>query len=274
MQKIKLLALDLDGTLIPDLGVPIAQKDIEAVERARAAGVFVTIATGRIFKTVEQWVDTLGIDMPVILCNGADIRDATRSWFRDGIPAAQIRAVMDAYSGLGMKRYAFSDNQIYCTKEDYYKPLFDKWGKGEGSMPVVVCDTEDALYDALHTDVDKMLVWTTNAEGVDELVRIAQTFSDRFSVVRGEERNVEFNRKGVSKGSGLRHLAKLLDIPMDAVMAIGDGGNDVEMLREAGLGVAMGNAMREAKDAADHITSHVRDCGVAAAIERFILDTK
>ena len=80
----------------------------------------------------------------------------------------------------------------------------------------------------------------------------------------------EFNKLGVSKGSGLKKLAELLGVPMECVMAIGDGGNDAEMLRAAGVGVAMENAMEEARAAADYITADVRKCGVAQAIDRFV----
>ena len=81
---------------------------------------------------------------------------------------------------------------------------------------------------------------------------------------------MEFNKLGVSKGSGLKKLAELLGVPMECVMAIGDGGNDAEMLRAAGVGVAMENAMEEARAAADYITADVRKCGVAQAIDRFV----
>lgn len=271
MQKIKLLALDIDGTLIADLGLPIAPRDMEAIRRAQAAGVHVTIATGRILETSLRWVDTLKIDIPAILCNGADIRDKEKSWYTERIPVGDTKAIMDAYRGTGLKRYLFSDNRIYCTKEDYYKPMFDKWQQGdEAKLTVVVKDTEEEMYASMDSDVDKALMWATDDAHAAELKRIAQGFEGKFNVVRGEEYNVEFNKLGVSKGSGLKKLAELLGLTMDEVMAIGDGGNDVEMLRQAGVGVAMENAMEEALCAADHITCHVRDCGVAAAINRFI----
>lgn len=275
MQKIKLLVLDIDGTLIADLGMPIAQKDMEAIERAREAGVMVTIATGRILETAKRWIHKLNIDIPIIICNGADIRDTQKSWYKDSIPLEETKAVMEAYRGTNQKRYIFSDNKIYCTKEDYYQKLFDKWEQGEeGVFPVVIKETEEEMYAAMHTDAEKVLVWAPEDEFAPELKQIAQTFADRFTIVRGEERNVEFNKLGVSKGSGLKKLAEMLGIQAHEVMAIGDGGNDVEMLQTAGIGVAMANAMEEALEAADYVTGDVRDCGVAQAIDRFILGSE
>lgn len=272
MQKIKLLALDIDGTLIADQGAPIAPRDKEAIKRAQEAGVYVTIATGRIYGTARHWIHLLDIDGPVILCNGADIRDGGKTWFRDSLPKERAKEIMDAYRETGQKRYLFSDNKIYCTKDDYYKILFEKWEQGEeGHFPVEIYDTEGEMYDAMPEYAEKVLIWAPCDELTSQLNSIAQTFFGRYNVVRGEARNVEFNKLGVSKGSGLVRLAELLKIPIEQVMAIGDSGNDVEMLKSAGLGVAMGNAMEEAKSAADYITGDVIDCGVAQAIEKFIL---
>ena len=75
MQEIKLLVLDIDGTLIADIGSSIAPVDLDAIRRAQAAGVKVTIATGRILGTAKKWIGILNIDGPIITCNGADIRD-------------------------------------------------------------------------------------------------------------------------------------------------------------------------------------------------------
>ncbi|MEG0357045.1 MAG: HAD-IIB family hydrolase, partial [Christensenellaceae bacterium] len=91
-------------------------------------------------------------------------------------------------------------------------------------------------------------------------------------VVRGEAYNMEFTKKGVSKGSAVTQIAKILGIKTDEIMALGDGGNDVDMLRAAGLGIAMKNSMPEALAAADYVTESCQNNGVAAAIKKFVLD--
>ena len=83
--------------------------------------------------------------------------------------------------------------------------------------------------------------------------------------------NIEINAAGVNKGAGLVELGKLLGIRREEIMACGDGDNDTVMLREAGFGVAMGNAEEETKDAADYITLTNEEEGVADAIEKFVL---
>jgi cobalamin-dependent methionine synthase I len=83
--------------------------------------------------------------------------------------------------------------------------------------------------------------------------------------------NIEVNAKGVNKGRGLMILGELLGIHREEIMAVGDGSNDIAMLREAGLGVAMENAEEQVKQAADYITSSNEDEGAAKAIEKFAL---
>ena len=83
--------------------------------------------------------------------------------------------------------------------------------------------------------------------------------------------NIEINAAGVNKGTGLVNLGRLLGIKREEIMACGDGDNDTVMLREAGFGVAMGNAEEQVKEAADHITLTNEEEGVAEAIEKFVL---
>lgn len=85
------------------------------------------------------------------------------------------------------------------------------------------------------------------------------------------ENNIEVNALGVNKGIGLLKLGELLGIKREEIMACGDGMNDLEMIREAGLGVAMANAVQEVKDAADFVTDSNEKDGVAKAIEMFAL---
>ncbi len=92
-----------------------------------------------------------------------------------------------------------------------------------------------------------------------------------INLVDGGFSNLEFTKIGVSKATGLSMLTEYLDIPMEAVLAVGDSENDVEMLQAAGLGVAMGNALDHVKTVADDITLTNDEEGVAAVVEKYIL---
>ena len=92
------------------------------------------------------------------------------------------------------------------------------------------------------------------------------------NVVSSLPLNMEINAAGVDKGTGLMALAELLKLPVSSLMAMGDGGNDIGMIRAAGLGVAMGNAFPDVKAAANHITASNNEDGAALAIETFVLE--
>ena len=99
-----------------------------------------------------------------------------------------------------------------------------------------------------------------------------QRFEGQMEIVRSHANFVEGNPLGVSKGDALRRLARHVGVTQERVMAIGDQGNDVSMIRWAGVGVAMGNASPKAKAVAEWIAPPFSENGAAAAIERFILN--
>ena len=99
-----------------------------------------------------------------------------------------------------------------------------------------------------------------------EEIRVFLEQMGGLNIVNGGYDNLEFNKAGVDKSLGIRYICELLDIPADAVAAIGDSENDIEMLRQAGLGIAMGNALDDVKAKADAVTLSNEEDGVAAAI--------
>ena len=272
MQEIKLLAMDVDGTLVKDAHSDIAQVDRDAIKRAQAAGVKVTLSTGRIFNVTRRWLEGLSITEPEISINGADIRTAEKTYYLDDMPLGDVVDVLEAYRGTGISRYVSADNLIYYTEDDVYPELHARWDYGYmGKCPVRVYPEDGPMIDALSkTKLQKVLLWAKKKEDVELLHRLALPFRERFTVVRGDQANLEFNCRGTSKGSGLIRLAKLYGFGPENTMAIGDGGNDVDIIRTAGVGVAMGNAMTEALDAADYVTADVEHGGVAQAIDKFI----
>ena len=122
--------------------------------------------------------------------------------------------------------------------------------------------------------LQKMTVnFQTDENGVlidREDVRLFLTSNPDITVVCGGYNNLEFTRKGVDKGQGLIHLANYLGIPIEETMAIGDTENDLEILKTAGISVAMGNSIEDIKKLADYVTLTNEEDGVAHAIEHFL----
>src|SRR3712207_1192542 len=97
--------------------------------------------------------------------------------------------------------------------------------------------------------------------------------SENFTVLKPSSETLEIQKKGINKGSSLNFLAKKLGINPNEVIAVGDSGNDIDMIKYAGLGVAMGNAFSEVKEIADYITYTNEEDGLAHVIEKFILNS-
>ena len=129
----------------------------------------------------------------------------------------------------------------------------------------------DEVLDRWPDKVEKFSTLYRSLEDRDAVWQaVAQQFPD-VEITTSIEKHLELNAPGVNKGTGLMMLARRLGLRPDQVMACGDSGNDLEMIRRAGLGVAMGNSTRPVLEAADYVTLDNNHDGVAAAIEKFVL---
>lgn len=253
-----LVALDVDGTLL-HLDGTLAPGVAAAVDRARAAGAHVVIATGRsLHSTRPVWAD-LGISSGLGVCsNGAvvvnvDSRspvevvtfDATDSvrFFADYVPDALL-AVEEL--GVGYR----------VTGE--FPP-----GELDGEMVVVPHD------DLLTGPVTRLVARRPNGDRREffELAHAAGLRGVDYAI--GYTAWIDFMPEGVSKASGLASVCEKLGVDPADVLAVGDGHNDLEMLAWAGRGVAMGNAPDDVRAAADDVCGVVGDGGVAALLDRY-----
>lgn len=266
---IDLVALDLDGTLIDDRMV-IDGSVRSAVRKAQERDVTVTLATGRMFDATVEFARELGIEAPLICYQGGLIQAPA-----DAIPL--YRATMDrevvreaiAWRADGVERdwhlVLYADDALFVAErrypEDFYRDLL-------GQNLHWVDDLESVLEG--HEPVKFLFIAEpAEADRIEDAVR--RRFGGKVEVVRSHVNFVEANPLGVSKGDALRRLAEHLGIERESVMAVGDQGNDVPMIRWAGTGVAMGNASSAAKAVADWIAPPIVEHGAAAAIERFVL---
>ncbi len=272
MQKIKLLAIDIDGTLVKDANSVTAPVDADAVRRAQEAGVKVTLSTGRLYDLTRRWLSMFDITEPVISINGADIRSAEKTYYMDNIPIENVREAFACFRDIPLAKYISADNLIYHTKQDAFPLLKERWDFGYmGDCPAFVGENEEEMFEALRgKPIQKILIWARAEEDIPKMHEAAQLLQGKMSVVRGDHANVEINSLTTSKGSGLKRLADIYGFDLSETMAIGDSGNDVSIIKTAGIGVAMGNAMQEALEVADYVTADVHNGGVAQAIDKFI----
>ncbi|EJK9928730.1 sugar-phosphatase [Cronobacter sakazakii] len=267
---IKLIAIDMDGTLLlPDHTISPGVKN--AIAAAREQGINVVLTTGRPFAGVESYLRELHMDKSGDYCityNGALVQKAS-----DGSTVAQTPLSYDDYRYLeqlsrevGSHFHALDRTTLYTANRDISRYTVHE--SFVATIPLVFCEAEKM--DPNMTFLKVMMI--DEPEILDKAItRIPQDVKEKYTVLKSAPYFLEILDKRVTKGTGVKSLAEVLNIQPEEVMAIGDQENDIAMLEYAGVGVAMENAIDAAKEAANFVTRSNLEDGVAYAIEKFAL---
>ncbi|GFP74709.1 sugar-phosphatase [Clostridium fungisolvens] len=264
----KLLALDLDGTLLNNNG-EISKANAKAIELAKEKGIKVVLATGRPIDGIKNYISQLNLleDDYVVAFNGALVqktRDKTVIG-RKGLTISDLNKIYELSKKLNVNIHIHTDKECITPKISKYSLFEAKLN----SIPLKEIGFEDLQGD---TVINKIM-FIDEEQIIDKISGlIDEEFHDEYTVVRSLPYFLEFLNKEVNKGIGVKMLANSLGISMDEVICIGDHENDIHMIQYAGLGVAMGNAVDSLKNAADYITKSNEENGVAHVIEKFILN--
>lgn len=277
-KAIKLLALDVDGTLFDDSG-KISQASIDAMNQAREAGIEVVPTSGRDYDGIP-WDQLEKVDINyVITTNGSAVYEAKtkkclyEKYLDSGkmIPIFEYLLKKEIYINVFVDGVNYTPVQVYSYIDNLDLPDYVIQHMKENRKGIT------DLIEYLKNGDAKMQKATLNFQKQEngeflnrkEVQEYLEKYPD-IKVVDGGFDNLEFTKAGTNKAAGLKFLAGHLGMTMDEVMAVGDSENDIEMLREAGLGIAMGNASDEVKEVADEITLDNEHEGVAAAIGKYI----
>ncbi len=263
----KLVAIDLDGTLLPD-DLQVRPRVHRAIRRALDAGVHVTLATGRAFPDTARYALELGIDVPVICYQGGLIQDPRtgRVLYRAMMDRELAKEAVELAARGDLDLNLYVGDEIFVTRLRHDEDFYQKW------FGLPVHPVED-LRTALADHPIKFIIIAEEAEA-DRIHRVWKAhFEGRLNIVRSHRLFVEGNPLGVSKGDALARLAAHLGVSQEETIAIGDNDNDRTMIAWAGLGVAMGNAPASLQAIADFVAPPVTQDGVAEVLERFILRT-
>lgn len=272
--KIKMVGLDLDGTLLNEKKelTPYTRR---VLRKALDSGIVVLVATGRPWMGVPEELRTFPGMRYALTSNGARIvNTADGSVLEEHLLSPELgKRALEICGKYDTLQEIYFDGQGYVSEEklaqveNYHrnpnmweylrttrKPvpdlmeLLEKENRGMDKAQALFADMEE-----------RKRAW-------EELEQV-----DGLTLVGSLRYNIEINAAGVNKGSGLIRLGKLLGIRREEIMACGDGDNDTVMLREAGFGVATANAEEQVKEAADYITDSNDEDGPAKAIEKFVL---
>ena len=274
---IRLLAIDIDGTLLNSQG-QIPEANLRAVVRAADQGVRVVIATGRSFYFAMQALEDLPASITLLVHNGAIARSRSgETVFRRLLPQSVAREVLDATRPWRGETTAVFDRplegQLVYDLMDWTHPFRRGFRQRNREVLREVARLEDAVVEdpiqiAFNGSVATMraVVAHLDRHPVAPHLELSRTeYPGRdFSMV-------DVCAAGITKGTGLAAVAEHFDVARHEVMAIGDNHNDRDMLEWAGTGVVMGNAEPELRDAGFHETGTNDAAGLAQAIERFVL---
>jgi Cof subfamily protein (haloacid dehalogenase superfamily) len=269
-KSIRLIALDLDGTLL-DSEKRLSGANRAALERAVSMGIEVVPATGRFYDGMPEVIRELPFVRYVITVNGAQVFEVKT---RKNIYSADIE---------------LSEAIPFYEKLDTLPVIYDCYMDGWGYMTGAMQERVDDFVSDPHTvdmvlrlrkpvpelksyllgngrPVQKIQLFTRDIPLRDRLIGELAEEYPQFSVTSSLPNNIEVNSVDADKGKAIRALAEYLGIDVSQTAAFGDGRNDVTMLAAAGIGVAMENACAEAKAAADMVTASCDEDGVAKAL--------
>jgi Cof subfamily protein (haloacid dehalogenase superfamily) len=262
VSSIDLIALDLDGTLL-DPSEAISPANRAAIDACLAAGIRIVLVTGRGVETPEQIARELGLNFPIICAHGAITKDFLAGKVLGHIPVPLIYAKpmiefaeqneLDAAVYVRERFYRIAGSRRYM--EDQRGP---KW-RDVGSFSEILGEAPTFI----------------RFFGREAARSVRSTFADvpvHFKFESwGEFEELAVTSIEATKKNALVRLCKDLEIESENVLAIGDSRNDVPMLRWAGTGIAMANALPEVRRAVPYVTASNAEDGVAQAIERFVL---
>ncbi|MDR1943808.1 MAG: Cof-type HAD-IIB family hydrolase [Synergistaceae bacterium] len=267
MTPVKLIATDLDGTLLDSSG-KIPKRNMETIEEAMARGIAVTLCTGRMFSSAKSFAEQAGIKIPFVCYNGAmTIRpDGEQIWH---LPLDMDIALelLESLRPRNLHVQSYIGDVLYVKSAD--AGLFQEYVKYFGIIGKVIGDD---VY-APKVPPTKLLIMTDTAEEAAPLAdELRGRFGEKLYVTRSNSNFVETMNPNANKANGLARVAEILGVKMDEVMAIGDGENDAEMVARAGVGVAMENGEDKIKQAAKHIAPPNDEYGFSWAVGKFALN--
>jgi Cof subfamily protein (haloacid dehalogenase superfamily) len=274
---VRLLALDIDGTLVGD-DMVVSDRTLKAVRAAVRRGVHVSLATGRMSSSALRFADELGLREPIVAYQGALIRampvpGASR---RDGrartgrlLFHAPLAADVGRDAVLWCRAHALEPHvnhlERFIVRAD--DPRADDYSTFLGARARVV----DDLVAAIRRPVTKVIAMGEAGHPAAVLGEARAAFAGRAEVTLSHPRFIEFVAPGVSKGRAVRWLARRRGVPLSQVLAIGDQWNDLEMLAAVGHGVAMPSAPPGVRLVARYVAPPLEREGAAILIEDLVL---
>lgn len=271
MKNVKLISLDMDGTLLASDHWTIPNRNIEAIRRAHDAGITVTINTGRMLEDASDFCRRLGMPCMLIACDGTRAADGLlpegHVFFKREFESRDVHAVLDILLPTELKINVFEDGKVST-----------RYGKDRTEYHLVKRNLIKVVYgeDVVRAAADRRVI-KIYVEGTDDDLSLIEAMKQKIraelphlQVTNSGPLNIEIISADAGKGAALAAMAKHLGLERENVMAIGDAHNDLSMLDYAYHSVAMANADDEIKRICRYVTKSNDECGVAYMIEQVL----
>lgn len=264
MREIKAVITDLDDTLLSPTK-EISDEAVALIHKIKEMGVAFTFITGRPKYAVENFAKRVQIDEAIVSCNGGLIFKGEEILVKHSFKASKLRAVMEKANALDLTVLFYLDDVEYALKETSWVKVRKDAGRNFPIRTLTDSEWETIEFEKLNIMADGL------TEDFAKLIADIEDLRKEFSIALYGHNGCEIVSKEVNKAVGMHELAKILGIKVEEIMAIGDNANDHEMLEQAGIGVAVGNAQPATKQYADYICKKPYTEGVIEAIEKFII---
>lgn len=267
----KLIALDIDGTVLRE-DKSLSNGVKEAIAKAAAKGIKVVITTGRPIKGISKILNQLNLRSEgdyAIGYNGGVIQKTHNEEVTSQIlmPEDSFELLYRLSLDLNVHIQALTSKEVITPNKDIsHYTVIEAY---ISEIPLFYKTPEEIM------EIKKFnkIMLVDHPEVLEEAIKnLPDWIYEKFNVVKSTPYFLEILPKEVSKGEGLKMLADSLGIKQEEIIAVGDADNDLDMIKYAGLGVAMGNAFENVKEIADYITKSNEEDGVAHVINKFILD--
>lgn len=267
MNTYKLLAVDIDGTLcVPGQEIPV--EVIESLRKCVKSNILVVLSTGKKFTSIQALCENIGIEGPIITCNGAIVIEAItqKILFSHFLSKNLYRKIISTLENDERNDIAvFTDQDITCTSVNLASKLLS-------SINEPTTRLVGSLLSLSSENVAKILIALENVEILRSVYNsYSYQYTQDCSIAITSEKFLEFMSPNASKGKALLKLSKSIGIMKKNIACIGDSDNDLSMFEIAGLRIAVANATPSILQAADVVVPAASDCGVVKAVNNLIL---
>lgn len=261
----RLAAFDLDGTLL-NSDHDLSPENCEALQQLTANEVLVVLVSGRMHRSMQPISDQIGLENPIISYNGAMVKHATTGevYHHTPVPADFAMAIVNDCIDQNLHINFCLNDELFVAEKNVWSELYES-RTGVPATPI------GDLRQFTGKTPTKLLIIQTPEKLPPLLNSFKSQYEGKLYVTQTQPEYIEFMNPDVTKGLALTALAKRCEIPIESVVAFGDSYNDESLLKTAGFGIAMGNAVTSIIACADHITATNDENGVAKAIWKLIL---